>query len=139
MAPPSVPQLSFDQLERIALASANAPPCAVCAKLICPGWESVRAGVDRDALRCLGTLADPADEDPTVAEHHPEGTNRWSSNAPIAWGHFPYNRCEVWQCTKCPRAFLRYTEYGATTSMNAFGSLIPLYLYERDELPMHSE
>jgi hypothetical protein len=34
------------------------------------------------------------------------------SDAPIAPAYFPYNRCDLWQCRACPRAYLRYTEYG---------------------------
>jgi hypothetical protein len=51
-------------------------------------------------------------EDPTLEEHHPAGSNAWSADAPIALDYFPYNRCDVWQCARCGRPFLRYTEYG---------------------------
>jgi hypothetical protein len=47
-----------------------------------------------------------------LEEYHPTGTNSWSVDAPIAVHHFPYNRCDVWQCVRCGRPFLRYTEYG---------------------------
>ena len=47
-----------------------------------------------------------------MTEYHPDGTRYWSANAPIAVDFFPYNRCEVWACKRCSRAFLRYTEYG---------------------------
>jgi hypothetical protein len=69
-------------------------------------------GVDRATLERVGTLRDPAIEEPTVAEYHPDGTNAWSPDAPIAPAWFPYNRCDVWRCAACARAFLRYTEYG---------------------------
>lgn len=108
----SIQELCVAEVKRIAHISAGAAPCTVCASLICPGWESVRASLDHAALRCLGTLADPSDEDPTVAEHHPDGTHLWSPDAPIALRYFPFNRCQVWQCASCPRSFLRYTEYG---------------------------
>jgi hypothetical protein len=52
------------------------------------------------------------DEEPPVQEHHPGGTNSWSVDAPIAPAFFPYNRCDIWQCVACGRAFLRYTEFG---------------------------
>ena len=86
--------------------------CQACASLVCPGWEAMPGSVDRDALERVGTLRDPAIDDPTVAEYHPTGTTLWSLAAPIAPAWFPYNRCDVWRCATCHRAFLRYTEYG---------------------------
>ena len=87
-------------------------PCAACAALVCPGWESMPGGFDASALERIGTLRGTADEDPTVAEYHPDGTNNWSPDAPITPDYFPYNRCDVWDCKSCGRPFLRYTEYG---------------------------
>ena len=67
---------------------------------------------DRRALIRVGTLRDETVEEPTLQEHHPHGTHGWSPDAPIALTHYPYNRCDVWQCATCSRAYLRYTEYG---------------------------
>ena len=91
---------------------AGTGPCARCAGLVCPGWEAVPGGFDRGGLRAIGTLRRPDDEELSLQEHHPAGTNAWSPDAPIALGYFPYNRCDVWACTGCGRPFLRYTEYG---------------------------
>src|ERR1700754_3669625 len=98
----------------IALASAHDPlkRCVSCAPLVCPGWESVPGSFDTSSLTRVGTLRNAADEDPTLAEHHPRGTHGWSADAPIAPAFFPYNRCDVWQCRACARPFLRYTEHG---------------------------
>ena len=87
-------------------------PCVACAALVCPGWESLPGSYLRSGLQCVGTLRVADEEDPTVIEYHPNGTNSWSLNAPIAPGYFPYNRCDVWRCVSCHRPFLRYTEYG---------------------------
>ncbi|HSW16992.1 MAG TPA: hypothetical protein VLJ86_07185 [Ramlibacter sp.] len=106
------PLLDAAALKALAQAHGAAPPCPNCAALACPGWEAVPATFDRAALRRVGTLRRPDDEDPTLAEYHPEGTNAWSADAPIAPAFFPYNRCEAWQCVACARPFLRYTEYG---------------------------
>ena len=67
---------------------------------------------DRRALIRVGTLRDETVEEPTLQEHHPHGTHGWLPDAPIALTHYPYNRCDVWQCATCSRAYLRYTEYG---------------------------
>ena len=90
----------------------TARPCEACRSLVCPGWESWPATADPEALRRVGTLRDPAVEEPTLDEHHPAGTHAWDVEAPIAPAFHPYNRCDVWQCARCGRPFLRYTEYG---------------------------
>jgi hypothetical protein len=90
----------------------QASPCEACTALVCPGWESIPGGFDAGALELVGTLRDETVEEPTLAEHHPDGTHGWSADAPIAVHHFPYNRCQAWACSRCQRAFLRYTEYG---------------------------
>ena len=48
----------------------------------------------------------------TYTEYHPAGTSYWSPDAPIAWRHFPYNRCSILQCTECGRSCLSYVEAG---------------------------
>lgn len=83
-----------------------------CRRLVCPGWESVGSPPGEPLLRHLGSLRDEADDEPTVAEHHADGSSYWSARAPIATTFFPYNRCEVWACRHCGRGFLQYTEYG---------------------------
>jgi hypothetical protein len=76
-------------------------------------------------MRVLGTLLkDPYDE-PTFTEYHPAGTNYWSSDAPIAVQHFPYNRCSVWQCIVCERCRLMYTEGGGYYVERRIRSLNP--------------
>lgn len=106
------PGMTADELLTLATSSPTGSGCDRCAALACRGWESLPGGFDAAVLQCVGTLRDPADEDPTVAECHPDGTHGWSPEAPIAPGWFPYNRCDVWACSGCRRPFLRYTEYG---------------------------
>ena len=112
MADPDTDRLTLQDLIELADAHQRGTSCPVCAPLACPGWESMPASFDAASLHRVGTLRDSADEDPTLQEHHPDGTHGWSANAPIAPAFFPYNRCDVWQCPACARAFLRYTEYG---------------------------
>ena len=104
--------LSAGALIELAGAGPAGARCLACKALVCPGWESMPGSFNRDTLECIGTLRCPAIEDPTVAEYHPNGTHSWSPDAPIAPAWFPYNRCDVWRCTTCARAFLRYAEYG---------------------------
>lgn len=104
--------LDADDLVALARAHRRDADCPACRSLVCPGWEAMPASLARDALERVGTLRDPAVDDPTVAEYHPAGTHSWSADAPIAPAWFPYNRCDAWRCRTCRRAFLRYTEYG---------------------------
>jgi hypothetical protein len=109
--PATLPLLTAADLRRIGSTHVR-KACAACAALVCPGWEALSGTFDRDGLQPVGTLRDPAVEDPTLQEYHPAGTNGWSPAAPIAPAYFPYNRCELWECKACRRPFLRYTEYG---------------------------
>ena len=101
-------------LDAAALRATVAPGggCAHCASLVCPGWESVPGPVQAPRLEPVGTLRDPAEDEPTLAEHHPDGTHYWDALAPVATAFFPYNRCEVWRCPQCRRGFLQYLEAG---------------------------
>jgi hypothetical protein len=106
-----LPLLDAEGLRGLA-ATQPSQPCAACAVVRAPGWESMPASLERARLRRIATLRRPEVEDPTLEEYHPGGTHAWSSDAPIAPAYFPYNRCDVWQCVQCGRGFLRYTEYG---------------------------
>lgn len=105
------PFLDFAPLKQLAGAFTRVA-CPACSALVCAGWETLSATFDRAKLRRVGTLRDPAIDDPTLLEFHPAGTHAWSVDAPIAPAFFPYNRCDVWQCARCDRPLLRYTEYG---------------------------
>ena len=98
-----------------ALAQQAKTPCQ-CALKICKGWESV--GDDRWPVAQMvkaGTLRPELPEgqfELSFEEFHPEGTRYDSPDAPIAVDYFPYNRCDVFKCTTCQCAVLKYTEYG---------------------------
>ena len=108
----ALPTLSADAIRELAAQHRPHANCP-CAALQCAGWESLSATFEQTLLRRIGRVsgADAYDE-PTHEEYHPAGTRYDSPLAPIALAHFPYNRCEIWQCVRCARAFLRYTEYG---------------------------
>jgi hypothetical protein len=104
--------LSADEIRQLASGYRPVAGCR-CASLQCAGWETVPSTLDGSLLRRVGRIsAGDAYDEPTVEEHHPDGTRYESPDAPIALGHFPYNRSEIWQCVHCARPFLRYTEYG---------------------------
>jgi hypothetical protein len=106
----SPPLLDAATLRASVAAAGNG--CAHCGHLQCAGWESITGPLKAPLLEHVGSLRDPVVEDPTLQEHHPEGTGYWSPQAPVATAWFPYNRCEVWRCPSCRRGFLQYTEFG---------------------------
>lgn len=91
--------------------------CPHCESLRCAGWESLPGPMGPPQLEPVGTLVDPAIDEPTVLEQHlplPEGgrTDYWHPLAPLSLRHFPYNRCSVWRCPQCRRGFVQYMEAG---------------------------
>ncbi|HSV53474.1 MAG TPA: hypothetical protein VLJ57_15250 [Burkholderiaceae bacterium] len=106
-------QLTPNELRQIG-SEAFDKGCSSCRALLCNGWEAMPSTFEEASLRMVGTLrqVDPEAGEPTLDEYHPQRTSYWSENAPIAPNYFPYNRCDVWVCCGCRRAFLRYTEYG---------------------------
>jgi hypothetical protein len=104
-------ELNRDQLLDIANSSKVAGACQECSSLACPGWVSVPGYFDLGKLTVLGTLKLASAEE-RWDEYHPDGTNLWSDDAPIAIQHHPYNRSDVRECNHCKRKFLHYTEYG---------------------------
>jgi hypothetical protein len=113
MTTPPLSRLQADDLIALARGADTSRPCPDCSPLHSAGWESMPSGFDRRPLVPVGTLRDATtDDEPTLQEYHPGGTHGWSPDAPIALAYHPYNRCDVWQCASCRRAYLRYTEYG---------------------------
>lgn len=95
------------------LSHAARPQACRCSVGACPAWESLpEERWPAAQMEEMATLRDPEIHEPTFEERHPAGTRYDSPNAPLAVGFFPYNRCDIWQCTQCQRQLLRYTEYG---------------------------
>jgi hypothetical protein len=92
------------------------PGQCTCALQACCGWESVSDDRWPEAqMAPAGTLRQPVPEgqtELTFEEFHPDGTRYESPRAHIAPGYFPFNRCDVFACTRCGCAVLKYTEYG---------------------------
>ncbi len=95
-----------------AVSAASTTGCVHCRELHASGWESVTGPISAPLLEPVGTLRDPAIEEPTLEERHAPGTSYWHARAPIVPMLFPYNRCTVWRCPQCHRGFLQYTEAG---------------------------
>jgi hypothetical protein len=87
-------------------------PCT-CSLLRCEGWDTMSDSMwPQDQLIQLGTLRDSCVDEPTFEEFQPTSLRADDPKALISIEHFPYNRCDVFACTKCNQAVMRYTEYG---------------------------
>ena len=92
---------------------ATSSKACTCAVGICAAWDSVPdERWPKEQMTNIGTLRDPEIYEPTFEQHHPDGTNYDSPDAPISALHFPYNRCDAFSCKACERTLLKYTEYG---------------------------
>ena len=104
--------LLTDATLKTALQAISSKDCT-CAVGLCAAWESVPdERFPKEHMTHIGTLRDSEIYEPTFEQHHPDGTNYDSPDAPISAKHFPYNRCDAFQCGTCDRVMLRYTEYG---------------------------
>lgn len=103
-------------VEALKALAAQSPNACTCALKICKGWESTPdARWPADQMHAVGTLRQELPEgqmELTFEEFHPNGTRYDSPKAPIAVDYFPYNRCDVFKCSTCQCAVLKYTEYG---------------------------
>lgn len=91
----------------------HAPQACDCSLRRCQPWDSVAEGDwPTSHLQAVASLRDPAVQEPTFEEHHPNGTRYDSADAPVAITFFPFNRCDVWLCSRCDQHWLRYTEFG---------------------------
>jgi hypothetical protein len=105
-------KMQFERLMELAAESAAVTRECACAIDSHREWSRIPVSFPGEKMRVVGTLAGDPYADPTFAEFHPAGTNYWSTDAPIAMRHFPFNRCTVLQCSECGRCCLKYVEAG---------------------------
>lgn len=86
--------------------------CTFCNKQLFINWENIKKG-DLDRLDTLGEFADSENYINLhgYRELHPNGTNYWSNDAPIAIAYYPYHESEIKMCPSCNAVFLHYIEY----------------------------
>ncbi|RYH48718.1 MAG: hypothetical protein EON54_15890 [Alcaligenaceae bacterium] len=90
----------------------SGPDCA-CRAAQTQSWESItEERWPAAVLKKVGTLRQADLDEPTFEEFHPKGTRYDAPDAPIALSYFPFNRSDVYVCSRCRKAYLRYTEYG---------------------------
>ena len=105
-------QLNIDQLRALALASAQVTRDCACQIDSYREWTRIAPSFPQAQMHTVGTLAGDPYVEATYVEYHPDGSNYWSPQAPVAIRHFPYNRCTVLQCEVCGRGCLSYVEAG---------------------------
>ena len=111
--PSDLPLIRTPQQLRERLQTHQPHPCS-CALRRCGPWDSVSEGDWPGApqMQAVATLRAPDLDEPTFEEYHPRGTRYESPDAPLALRFFPYNRCDIWHCSRCDQHWLRYTEFG---------------------------
>lgn len=106
--------LTAERIQQIAVQSAQQTNACACIRGLSRGWETLPNALAAEGrLRLIGNVADDGEDHQNLDEYHPRGTHFWSTEAPICFGFYPYNRCSIWGCTECSRTFLRFTEAGA--------------------------
>ncbi|PWK37284.1 hypothetical protein [Cupriavidus plantarum] len=104
--------LDYPALLALARASDAVTTDCGCVKSLSTAWESQPVSFPEEQLKEVGTLRESDEDELTFDEYHPDRTQFWSPEAPIAPRFYPANRCDVWGCTICGRHFLRYVEGG---------------------------
>lgn len=103
--------------QELSLLLTNVEECGskscTCSLLRCEGWDTMSESMwPSEQLLQLGTLRDSSVDEPTFEEYQPNALRVDDPKALISIKHFPYNRCDVFSCSKCNQAVMRYTEYG---------------------------
>lgn len=84
-----------------------------CSLKRCSGWDSLSdADWPKQYLKQVATLRDPHIQEPTFEEYPLDRVRMEHPNALVSIEHFPYNRCDVYVCSQCKQAVMRYTEFG---------------------------
>jgi hypothetical protein len=122
--------LSLASLLDIATRSAAVSGACNCTTKSLAGWEGWPASLREDQFQKVGSLINATKEESTIDEYHPNGTSFWSPDAPIAPHYYPYNQCDVWECVKCSRVYLRYNDDGAYHSESRVRALDPALIVD---------
>lgn len=108
----------FDSKKLTSLAAKEdaSESCQVCTKEKLQSWSDTKRDLgSRIKVIAEFESAEAAIQRNGYTEYHPNGTNYWSPDAPIAIHFYPYNDCSINVCNKCNAVFLRYVEYAGHT------------------------
>ncbi len=112
----SLQKFNAENLVLLAGKENSSESCETCTKEKFKSWSDTIRNLEPN----IKTIAEfeYAEEDIKkngYNEFHPNGTNYWSPDAPIAIHFYPYNDCTINICTACNAVFLRYIEYAGHT------------------------
>ncbi|GAA3918675.1 hypothetical protein [Litoribacillus peritrichatus] len=105
-------EIDIENLKWILEKESSTLSCKYCVKQNLLSWSNITGETQRN----INVIAefDKAEEyikKNGYTEYHPEGTNYWSSDAPVAVQFYPYHESKINVCSKCGAVFLTYTEY----------------------------
>lgn len=111
-------EITWDGLIRL-LSNELHTSCDHCQKTSFKGWESFTKEMESK----LQLLGDFKDSETYISkngynEYHPNGTNYWSKDAPIALAFCPYHESQIRTCESCKAVFLTYTECSGHAPQN---------------------
>ena len=104
-------QLTKGQLHDL-VESSNETNCQSCNHDKFISWGN-KSQEEIDRLELIGEIANNEKnvKNNGYKEYHPNGTNYWSENAPVALAFYPYHESKVLRCPDCYSVFLHYVEY----------------------------
>ncbi|MGB3622338.1 MAG: hypothetical protein WBA20_13395 [Ketobacter sp.] len=93
--------------------------CAVCNKQDYKGWGKFTKDLESELNHCGEfEAAEKYINKNDYTEYHPNGTNYWSKDAPIALAFYPYHESQIRTCDSCKAVFLTYIEYSGHAPQN---------------------
>lgn len=93
--------------------------CDKCHKDNFAGWETLTKEME-SSLELCGEFeqAEKYIGQNGYTEYHPNGTNYWSKDAPIALAFYPYHESLIRKCKSCDAIFLTYIEHSGHAPHN---------------------
>ncbi|WP_188150487.1 hypothetical protein [Teredinibacter waterburyi] len=105
-------KLNAAQLIDLAHEESDCAECAACTKEKFKSWSNISLEV-KSNISPVGEFED-AEADikkNAYTELHPNGSNYWSADAPIAIHFYPYHESKINLCKECKAVLLTYTEF----------------------------
>ncbi|VAW70290.1 hypothetical protein MNBD_GAMMA10-3235 [hydrothermal vent metagenome] len=95
-----------------ALKKDNGKICSSCTKHDYSSWSNITKDLDCE-LEVIGGVeeSEKAIKKNGYTEYHPDETNYWSKDAPVALEFYPYHESSIRRCNTCNALFLSYIEH----------------------------
>ncbi len=105
-------RLTALQLLELINKESSEPICKFCNKQDLKSWDNITEEIDSN-IKAIGKFeqGEKDMEQNGYTEYHPDETNYWSLEAPIAIHFYPYHESIINVCEKCNAVHLTYTDY----------------------------